>query len=130
MIDDNANLAEKKKVLNLPRYTLRLFKRGGGEGGGADGSRVRAGLVFITSFPVRGRAGGRSGLVATPPPVPEIKQKYTLPPFDKNYNFLNYFPLFYYCLMTSTGGNVTYLSHGENKSSYHPRNLIFSRIFH
>ena len=38
-----------------------------------------------------------------------------------------YFPLFYYYLMTSEGGNVTYLSHGEYKLNYHPLNLkIFS----
>ena len=31
-----------------------------------------------------------------------------------------YFPLFYYCLMTSAGGNVTQLSHEEIKLNYNP----------
>ena len=78
----------RKKVFEFSDVYIKTVQKVGGEGGGAEGSRVRAGLVFITSFPVRGRAGGRSGLVATPPPVPEIKQKYTLPPFDKNYRLL------------------------------------------
>ena len=33
-----------------------------------------------------------------------------------------YFSLFYSCLMTSAGGNLTYLSHGENKLNYHRLN--------
>ena len=48
------------------------------------------------------------------------------------HNFINrllikiidfYFPLFYYCLMTSAGGNVTLLSQGKIKLNYHPLNL-------
>ena len=34
-----------------------------------------------------------------------------------------YFPLFYFCLMTSAGGNATKLSHGKIKLKYHPLNL-------
>ena len=40
-----------------------------------------------------------------------------------------YSPLLYYCLMTSAGGNVTYLSHGENKLNYHPLNLYIFADF-
>ena len=44
-----------------------------------------------------------------------------LPPFNKITDF--YFLLFYYCLMTSAGGHVTELSHGEIKLNYHPLDL-------
>ena len=41
----------------------------------------------------------------------------------KNVDF--YFPLFYYCLVTSAGGNFTHLSHmhGKIKLNHHPLNI-------